>query len=78
MFDFKGADIHSYAAKKRLIRADFEKLKNVEDEKAVNDTLEKYEFYIERTYSVNPLFYDNVAYEWRHAKGLPIFTKNVI
>jgi hypothetical protein len=56
MFDFKGADIHSYAAKKRKIREDFEALKNPKDEKAINDTLEKYEFYIERTYTVNPLF----------------------
>jgi hypothetical protein len=56
MHDFKGHDIHSYAAKKRLIREDFEKLKNANDEKVVNDTLEKYEFYIENTYSVTPLF----------------------
>jgi hypothetical protein len=56
MFDFKGADLHTYAAKKRKIREDFEKLKNCNDENAVNDTLEKYEFYIERTYTVNPLF----------------------
>ena len=56
MFDFKGADIHSYAAKKRKVREDFEKLKNSNDEKFVNDTLEKYEFFIERRFSVTPLF----------------------
>jgi hypothetical protein len=56
MFDFKGPDLHSYAFKKRQVREDFEKLKTADSEQQVNDTLEKYEFFIERKYTVNPLF----------------------
>jgi hypothetical protein len=65
MFDFKGPDLHSYALKKRQIREDFDKLKTTENEKEINDTLEKYEFYIEENYSVNPLFCKSVFNPFR-------------
>ena len=52
--NFRSVDVHSYAYKRRKIREDFEKLKNAEIEK-VDNTLEKYEFFMEYTYQINPL-----------------------
>jgi len=52
--NFRSVDVHSYAHKRRKIREEFEKLKNAEIEK-VDNTLEKYEFFMEYTYQINPL-----------------------
>ena len=67
---FRQRDIESYANGCREIRADFEKLKTAKSTEEIEDMQEKYENYIESTYQVTPYFRDNVAYEWRHGKGL--------
>lgn len=47
-------DLHSYAARMRSLREDFEKLKFAKDEKEVDEMLEKYEQFIEYTFHVTP------------------------
>lgn len=73
MFNYQSCDLHSYAARMRELREDFDKIKTAKSEKEVDDMLEKYEQFIEYTYKVGPWTHDNVSYEWRHAKGLPAF-----
>jgi hypothetical protein len=46
-------DLHSYSIACANIRNDFKKLINSKDEKQVDSTLEKYEFFIESSYKVN-------------------------
>ena len=67
-----------YAEQSRIVRNDFETLKKNKDEKHLKDILEKYEDYVEKNYQVTPLFRDNVAYEWRHQKGLLNYDQKVI
>jgi hypothetical protein len=55
MYGFRNTDLHTYADKSRKIREDFEKLKNAKDNEEVENMLEKYEFFMERTYLINPL-----------------------
>ena len=52
--NFKGCDVHSLAHKRRQIREEFEKLKTETDVTQVDRVLEKWEFYIEYNYRVNP------------------------
>jgi hypothetical protein len=78
----KAVNLHTYVHKIRKLREDFEKLKNpTMTEKDVDEILEKYEYFMEWTYTmipwtrmINYIIYldDNVSYEWRHAKGLMI------
>ncbi len=53
MVGFRNTDLHSYAKKCEQIRNDFKQLKNAEEIKEVDSTLEKYEFFIENTYKIN-------------------------
>ncbi len=66
----KTKHLSDYAEEARKVRKEFETLKGNNDEKYFKDILEKYEDYVEKHYQVTPLFRDNVAYEWRHQKGL--------
>jgi hypothetical protein len=66
-------DIHGYARGCKEVRDDFEKLKKATNEKEVTDMMDKYEYFIETTYETVPVIRDNVAYEWRHGKGLWAF-----
>jgi|LauGreDrversion4_2_1035121.scaffolds.fasta_scaffold1135981_2 hypothetical protein len=54
MLAFQSSDIHSYAAKMRELRSDFDKLKTAKSEKEVDQMIEKYERFIELTYKANP------------------------
>jgi hypothetical protein len=49
----QSADLHSYAERMREMRKDFDKLKHAKTEKEVDETLEKYEQFIEFTYSAS-------------------------
>jgi hypothetical protein len=54
MLSYQSCDLHTYAARMRNLREDFESLKNAKSEKEVEDMLEKYEQFIEYTYKVGP------------------------
>lgn len=54
MISFHAADLHSYTNKMRELREDFEKLKTTTDENVVNETLEKYERFIELNFKISP------------------------
>jgi hypothetical protein len=54
MLSFHSTDIHSYSTKMRELRHDFEKLKTANDEKEVDNIIEKYERFMELTYKVTP------------------------
>lgn len=71
--EFHYRDFHSYANGCREVRKDFETLKQAKSIKEVEDMQDKYEGFIEETYQVFPLNRDNVAYEWRHQKGLIVY-----
>lgn len=71
----KPDDVVSYAKACREIRRDFEKLKTAKSMKEIEDTQEKYEAFIDNTFRSTPLVGDNVSYEWRHGKGLLVYSK---
>jgi len=71
-------DIHAYAKGAVDIRKDFEKLKQAKTVEEINDTIDKYEFYIEENFLTAPIVRDNVAYEWRHGKGLAAFGTEIL
>jgi hypothetical protein len=55
MFGFRNSDLHSYALKRRELREDFEKAKHAKTEEELDNLQEKYEFFMEQTYNMNPL-----------------------
>lgn len=71
-------DLHAYAKGAVDIRKDFEKLKQVKSKEEVEDTIDKYEFYIEENFLTAPIVRDNVAYEWRHGKGLAAYGSGIL
>ena len=75
---FKENDVRSYAEGCSEIRKEFQAIKNAKSMKEVEDLQEKYENFIEETYQVSPFIRDNVAYEWRHQKGLVSYKKEEI
>jgi len=72
----RAADLHGYASGCRDIRKDFEKLKEAKSQAEVEEVQDKYEYFIETTYQTVPIIRDNVAYEWRHGKGLIPYSDN--
>ncbi len=72
----RAADLHEYARGCREVRNDFEKLKEAKTKEEVEEVQDKYEYFIETTYQTVPIIRDNVAYEWRHGKGLIPYTDN--
>lgn len=70
----KPDDIVEYSKACREIRNDFEKVKSLKTMKEVEDFQEQYEDYIEKTFRTTPLLGDNLTYEWRHGKGLTVFS----
>ncbi len=50
----QACDIHSYAHKMQELRKDFEKMKTAKSETEVDEHLEKYEQFIEFTYTEIP------------------------
>jgi len=50
----QACDVHSFAHKMQELRKDFQKLKTANSDKEVNDLLEKYEQFIEFTYTEVP------------------------
>jgi hypothetical protein len=54
MQGYQACDIHSFTHKMQELRKDFENLKTAKTEKEVDDLLEKYEQFIEFTYTEIP------------------------
>lgn len=74
----KPNDLHAYAEGCKDVRKDFETLKSAKTAKQVEELVDKYEYFIESTYQTTPVFRDNVAYEWRHSKGLFSYSEDQI
>jgi hypothetical protein len=76
MQGYQACDVHSFAHKMQELRKDFHKLKTANSEKEVNDLLEKYEQFIEFTYTEVPwtrkflYIYKNLKTSYRRQRFL--------
>lgn len=65
MIDVRSNDLHTYVEKRRQLKEDFAKLRNAKAEEEVNNMLEKYEFFMENTYTPGPLTRINIFLKLR-------------